>query len=162
MSASSPTHSPTVAAPPLPMLSDVQLAPGSTAKLRSPLAVAVFSLITLGVYAIFWHYYVNREMADYGRARGTNELGDNPTLSALALFPGALLVVPAVWTLVTTFQRLQAAQRLTRQAPLSGWLGLLLYLVIFPAYFAYLQSGLNAAWRASAGAVEPKAEPLAG
>jgi hypothetical protein len=27
---------------------------------------------------IFWWYYINREMADYGRARGTKELGDDP------------------------------------------------------------------------------------
>jgi hypothetical protein len=119
---SSPGHV-TAAAPPSPASRYVQLAPGATAKIRGPIAVAIFSIITLGIYLIFWWSYVNREMADYGRARNTNELGDNPTKSTLALMPGALIVVPAIWTLVTTFQRAQAAQRLTGQTPINGWLG---------------------------------------
>jgi hypothetical protein len=120
---------------------------GATAKVRSPLAVAVLSIVTIGIYLLFWWYFVNREMADLGRARGTDELGDNPTLSTLALFPGALVVVPAIWTTVTTFRRVQAAQRLTGQTPVNGWLGLVLYLVISPALYAYMQSGLNSAWK---------------
>ena len=90
----------------------VQLAPGVVAKIRNPIAVVIFTIITLGIYQIFWWYFANRELADYGRARGTKELGDNPTKSTLALFPGALIVVPAIWTIVTTFKRIQAAQRL--------------------------------------------------
>ena len=123
---------------------------GSTAKTRSPVAVAIFSVITIGIYLVFWWYYINREMADLGRARGTNELGDSPAKSTLALFPGALIVVPAIWTTVTTFKRVQAAQRLTGQAPINGWLGLVLYVVISPALYAYMQSGLNSVWKAQA------------
>ncbi len=119
-----------------------------------PDRVAVFSIITLGIYLIFWWYYVNREMADYGRARDIDELGDSPGKSTLALFPGALIVVPAIWTLVTTFQRVQAAQRLTGQTPINGWLGFVLYLVFSPAAYGYMQSGLNSAWRAAGSVVE--------
>jgi hypothetical protein len=148
----------TTAATPQPASKHVQLAPGVTAKIRNPIAVAIFGLITLGIYIIFWWYYVNKEMADYGRSRNTNELGDNPTKSTLALFPGGLIIVPALWTTVTTFQRVQAAQRLTGQTPINGWLGLVLYLVIMPAYWGYMQSGLNSAWRAAAeGDAQPKA-----
>jgi hypothetical protein len=141
-----------------PTAKHVELAPGVTAKLRSPIAVAIFGLITLGIYAIFWWYYVNKEMAGYGRSRSTNELGDNPTMSTLALFPGGLLIVPALWTAVTTFQRVQAAQRLTGKTPINGWLGLVLYLVIMPAYWGYMQSGLNSAWKTAA---DSTAEPPA-
>jgi hypothetical protein len=131
------------------MAEEVQLAgAGSSAKLRHPVAVAILSLVTLGIYLIFWWYFVNRELADFGRAKGTTELGDSPGKSTLALFPGALLIVPAIWTTVTTFKRVQAAQRLTGQNPINGWLGLVLYLVISPALYAYMQSGLNSAWRA--------------
>jgi hypothetical protein len=130
----------------------VAIAPGSTAKIRSPITVAVLSLVTLGIYVLFWWYFVNREMADYGRARGTNELGDSPTKSVLALFPGGLVVVPAIWTTVTTFQRIQAAQRLNGQTPINGWLGLVLLLVFQPAFYGYMQSGLSSAWRATADA----------
>lgn len=120
---------------------------GSTAKVRSVVGVAVLTLITVGIYGIFWWYYVNREMADYGRAIGAPELGDNPAKSTLALFPGALIVVPAVWTTVTTFGRVQAAQRRSGQPALNGWLGLVIYLVISPVFLAYMQSGLNGVWQ---------------
>jgi hypothetical protein len=127
---------------------------GSTAKVRSPVAVAIFSVITLGIYLICWWYFINREMADYGRAKGTSELGDSPAKSTLALFPGALLIVPAIWTTVTTFKRVQAAQKLAGQTPINGWLGLVLYVVISPAMYAYMQSGLNSVWKAQAVTTE--------
>ena len=130
------------------MAEQVQIAGAdSMAKIRSPVAVAIFSVITLGIYVIFWWYYINREMADYGRANDTHTLGTNPGLSTLALFPGGLLIIPAVWTTVTTFQRLQLAQRLAGKDPINGWLGLVLYLVFVPAFYAYMQSGLNNIWR---------------
>jgi hypothetical protein len=58
---------------------------GTTAKVRNPIAVAVLTVVTLGVYLVFWWYFVNRELADYGRAKGTDELGDSPATSTLAL-----------------------------------------------------------------------------
>ena len=125
---------------------------GSTAKVRSPIWVAVWSILTLGIYVVFWWYFINREMADYGRAKGTSDLGDSPTTSTLALFPGALIVVPAIWTTVTTFQRVQKAQQMVGQAPLNGWIGVLLYVVISPVFFAYMQSGLNSVWRSQTAA----------
>jgi hypothetical protein len=127
---------------------EVQIAgASSTAKVRHPVAVAVLSVVTLGIYLVCWWYFINREMADYGRARGTSDLGDSPTKSTLALFPGVLVIVPALWTPVTTFKRVQAAQRLAGQAPINGWIGLILYLVLSPAMYAYMQSGLNGVWK---------------
>jgi hypothetical protein len=127
----------------------VPIAPGSTAKIRGPVTVAILAIVTLGVYLLFWWYFVNREMADYGRTRGAKELGDSPTKSLLALFPGGIIVVPAIWTTVTTFQRIQAAQRLNGQTAVNGWLGFVLFIVFQPALYGYMQSGLNSAWRAT-------------
>jgi hypothetical protein len=158
MSSSSPDHSTTAGAPPVVTGNHVQLAPGAVAKIRNPILVVVFTIITLGIYQIFWWYFTNRELADYGRARGTKGLGDNPTMSTLALFPGALIIVPAIWTIVTTFQRIQAAQRLKGQTPINGWLGLVIALVISPVLIGYMQSGLNSAWKAVESAGEPAAE----
>jgi Domain of unknown function (DUF4234) len=149
MSATSPGASTAVGASPMITGNHVQLAPGVVAKIRNPIAVAIFTIITLGIYLIFWWYYTNREMADYGRARGTLALGDNPVLSTLALFPGAFLVVPAIWTTVTTFKRIQAAQRLNGETPINGWLGFVLALVFSPALYGYMQSGLNSSWKAA-------------
>jgi hypothetical protein len=123
-----------------------------TAKVRSVIWVIVLAIITLGIYVIFWWYFANRELADLGQAKGTKELGDSPGKSTLALFPGGLIIVPAIWTVVTTFKRVQAAQRLTGQAPINGWIGLILYLVFSPAYQGYMQSGLNNVWRGQASA----------
>ena len=106
------------------MAQDVQI-PGasSTARIRNPIAVAIFSVITLGIYVLYWWYSANREMVDYGRAKGTDELGDSPMKSLLAVFPGGLIIVPAIWTTFTTFQRVQKAQKLAGQTPINGWLG---------------------------------------
>jgi hypothetical protein len=133
------------------MAQQVQI-PGSsaTAKIRNPIAVAIFAVITLGIYVLYWWYAANREMADYGRAKGTSDLGESPVMSLLAVFPGGLIVVPAIWTTITTFKRVQAAQKLAGQTPINGWLGLVLYLVFSPAYVAYMQSGLNSVWEAQA------------
>jgi hypothetical protein len=152
---SSPDQSAATTAPPAHTDNHVQLAPGVVAKIRNPILVVVFTIITLGIYQVFWWYFANREMAEYGRARGTNELGDNPTRSTLALFPGALIVVPAIWTMVTTFQRIQAAQRLNGQTPINGWLGVVIVVVISPILVGYMQSGLNSAWKAAGSATEP-------
>ena len=123
-----------------------------TAKVRSVVWVIILAIITLGIYVIFWWYFANRELADLGQAKGTKELGDSPGKSTLALFPGGLIIVPAIWTVVTTFKRVQAAQRLTGQTPINGWIGLILYIVFSPAYQGYMQSGLNAVWRGQASA----------
>jgi hypothetical protein len=135
---------------------EIQIAgAGTTAKTRNPIAVAVLAVVTLGIYLVCWWYFINRELADLGRAKGTTELGDSPAKSTLALFPGALLIVPAIWTTVTTFQRAQAAQRLTGQTQINGWLGVVLYIVISPVLYAYMQSGLNSVWKAQASETAP-------
>jgi hypothetical protein len=131
------------------MAQEVQI-PGasSTAKIRNPIAVAIFAVITLGIYVLYWWYSANREMADYGRAKGTDELGDSPMKSLLAVFPGGLIIVPAIWTTITTFQRVQKAQELAGRPPINGWLGFVIYIVFWPAFVAYMQSGLNGVWEA--------------
>jgi Domain of unknown function (DUF4234) len=123
----------------------------AAAKVRNPLGVVGLTLITVGIYYFVWYYKVNREMCDLGRAKGTDELGDSPGTSLLAVTLGALIIVPAVISIYHTFQRTQAAARLTGVEPLNGWIALLLYLVIGIAFPAYLQSGLNRVWEAQGG-----------
>ena len=134
------------------MAEEVQIAGGQgTAKVRNPVAVVLLSLVTLGIYGIFWYYFVNRELADLGRAKGTDELGDSPGTSVLAITLGALVIVPAVISIINTFKRIQAAQRLSGVEPLNGWIGLILALVLGPVLYAYEQSGLNSVWESSDG-----------
>jgi Domain of unknown function (DUF4234) len=119
----------------------------STAKIRSVVWVIVLSLITIGIYAIFWWYFIHRELRDYGRAKGTTELGTSPGTSVLAVTLGALIIVPALVSIYNGFKRVQAAQRLTGLDPLNGWIGLILFLVFAPALIGYLQSALNPVWQ---------------
>ncbi|HEX7256184.1 MAG TPA: DUF4234 domain-containing protein [Gaiellaceae bacterium] len=134
--------------------------PGSegTAKIRSLWAVALLPIVTLGIYFFFWWYFIHRELRDYGRAKGTQELGDSPGKSVLAVTLGALVIVPALVSIYRGFKRVQAAQRLVGLEPINGWIGLILFLVIVPAMYAYMQSGLNAVWEKEAA---PAAEPAA-
>jgi hypothetical protein len=139
----------------------VDIGSAKPVKTRSAVGVAILTVVTLLIYLFFWWYFINREMADYGKQRGTAELGDSPTKSVLAITLGALVIVPAVWTVVTTFKRVQALQRLTGEAsPINGWIGLILAVVIEPALFGYMQSGLNSSWRAvQAGVTEAPLAP---
>jgi Domain of unknown function (DUF4234) len=123
---------------------------GTSAKIRSPFAPALLPFITLGIYLFFWWYYINRELRDYGKAKGTDELGTSPGKSVLAITLGALIIVPAILSVIRTFQRMQKAQQLVGVEVLNGWIGLVLYLVISPAFFGYMQSGLNNVWKAQA------------
>jgi hypothetical protein len=121
---------------------------GARAKIRSPWAAALLPIVTLGIYAAVWYYKINREMRDLGRARGTDELGDSPGKSLLAVTLGALIIVPAVISVINTFKRIQAAQRLTGIAPeANGWLAIVMGLLITPVLYAYEQSELNKVWR---------------
>ena len=133
------------------MAQEVQIpGAGSTAKVRNIVAVPVLAFVTLGIYLFFWWYFIHRELKDYGRAKGTDELGTSPGKSVLAITLGALIIVPAIISIVRGFKRVQAAQKLAGVDPINGWLGLVLFLVFSPAYYAYMQSGLNSVWNAAA------------
>ncbi len=127
----------------------------SKAKIRNPVWVVVWSFFTLGIYSWFWWYFINREMRDLGQARGSQELGDNPTLSALAVSLGALIIVPPFVSFYGTGKRIQAAQRLTLgREEYNGWIGLLLLVIwlfgitlFIPLMFGYMQSELNKVWK---------------
>jgi hypothetical protein len=103
---------------------------------------------------------VNRELCDFGRARGY-DLGQNPTNSLLALFPGGLIVVPALVSYWRGTNRMQAAARVGRQEPLNGWIALILFLVVSPALWAYMQIELNKLWRTEAEALPGQPAPPA-
>jgi hypothetical protein len=125
----------------------------STAKIRSVWAVALLPFITFFIYYFCWWYFIHRELRDYGRAKGTDELGTSPGKSLLAVTLGLLVIVPAIISTYRGFKRVQAAQRLAGVEPINGWIGLVLYLVLSPAMYAYMQSGLNAVWEKEGSAV---------
>jgi uncharacterized protein DUF4234 len=146
------------------MATQIQI-PNSTgkAKVRNIWFVGVVSFFTLYVYTWFWWYFINRELRDLGRARGSSELGERPWASALAVSLGWLLIVPPFVSMYRTCQRVQAAQRIAgREEVLNGWMALVLLLLTtsfyLPFFPAYVQSELNKLWTAE-WAVLAGAEP---
>ena len=143
------------------MAQSVQI-PGtqSTAKICNVIGVGALSFFFSLIYLwIFW-YRVNRELADFGKAKGTDELGTSPGKSLLAVTLGALIIVPAILSFFGTHKRIVAAQKLTGQEPLNGWISVLAYFIFSPAWIAYMQSGLNSVWEnsGSAAAAAPVAK----
>jgi hypothetical protein len=143
------------------MAEEIQIAgTGSTAKIRNPLGVVGLSIITIGIYYIFWWYFINREMRDLGRSRNT-DLGQNPGNSVLALIPGSLIIVPGLVTLWTTSGRIESSQEAVGIARrVSGPIIFILLLIIGPVGIWYAQSELNKVWEAerSSGALpQPEA-----
>ena len=123
---------------------------GSTAKLRNPWGVIGLSIITIGIYYIFWWYYINREMRDFGRARNT-DLGQNPGNSVLAITLGALIIVPALVSMWRTSDRIQRTQETAGvERGANGPIIFILLLLIGPVGIWYAQSELNKAWEAQA------------
>jgi hypothetical protein len=107
------------------------------------------SIITLGIYALFWWYFINREMRDLGRSRDVRDLGESPGLSAVAHWLGAWIIVPYIWTAVTTCKRIQKAQRLVgRDDVLNGWIaGLLWVFTLVIGAYVYMQHELDKVWK---------------
>jgi Domain of unknown function (DUF4234) len=129
-------------------------------KIRSPWAAALLPLITLGIYHLVWWYRINRELRDYGAEKGY-DLGQNPTNSVLALFPGGLIVVPALVSYWRGTKRVMGASRLAGHEPLNGWIAILLFVLLSPALWAYIQVSLNDVWHAEAEPMEGHPAPPA-
>ena len=106
-------------------------------KLRSPAGAWALSLITFGIYLVYWWYKVNKELDDFD-----DEINISPVLSAIALFG----VITTVVTIVRTGGRIGHAQkRAMGEDDTSGWLGLLLaFLGLFDVW--YYQAKLNKLW----------------
>jgi Domain of unknown function (DUF4234) len=127
-------------------------------KVRSLWAVALLPIITLGIYHLVWWYKINKELKAYGEAKGF-DLGQNPTNSLLALFPGGIILIPALITYWRGTKRVMGAAKVAEREPVSGWLSIVLYLLISPAFWAYLQSSLNHIWEQEAEPAEGQAAP---
>jgi hypothetical protein len=121
-------------------------------KVRGPVWVGVWSLVTLGIYALYWIYQTAKHLRDYGNSKG-RDLGQSPGMTLLAVTLGAFIIVPALVAIYRQAKRIQQAQHLAGVQPMNGWIALVLYLVVAPVFWAYEQSELNKAWAAEGGPV---------
>lgn len=105
-------------------------------KVRSPWGVWGLSIITLGIYQLYWWYKVNEEARDYGGVQV------EPVLALLALF----VPIANIVSIVRTGGRIGQAQSSGGLASrCSGGLGFLLAL-LFATHLVYYQSQLNKLW----------------
>jgi hypothetical protein len=112
---------------------------------RSPLGVLGLSFITIGIYGLYWYWKVNDELRRYERDDTIS-----PTRSLLAVFPGGIIIVPAVIAVYNTGQHIQKAQeRMGIASQLSPALLAVLVLVFSLAIGPYGQEHMNRLWDAA-------------
>ena len=134
---------------------------GVEVKRRGPVVTWLLLLVTLGIYGLFHWYYINREMRDASAALGS-PFGNSPGLSVLALFPGGFIVVPAIWTWVTTARRTRDLRDLALDSKPGERPSVALAVVlgfIYGLNHAYLQASLNGTWDIMRAASAPPAPP---
>jgi hypothetical protein len=129
-------------------------AAGASVKIRHPWGAFLLVLVTLGIYYLFWYYFINRELRDFGQATGDaegNRIEVSPWIALLAVSLGALLIVPPFVSMYRTFKRIRTAQEIADVGPrVKPGLGLLLFfiaLIFFPVEVPYAQTNLNRIWR---------------
>jgi hypothetical protein len=115
---------------------------------RNPLGVLGLSVITAGIYALYWYYKVNEEIR-----RFEHDDSISPTRSLMAVIFGWLIIVPpfiAVWN--TANHVLAMQERVGVQQQISPALSIVLMLVVSIALGIYVQEQVNRVWDRAAGA----------
>jgi hypothetical protein len=115
---------------------------------RSPLGVLGLTLITFGIYGLYWYYKINEEVRRY-----TEDDTISPGRSLLAVIPGSLLIVPpfiAYYNTANHVARMQQGRGLVSQ--ISPALVVVLGIVLWIGMAAYVQEHLNRVWDAASSA----------
>jgi hypothetical protein len=121
---------------------------------RNPLGVLGLTLITFGIYGLYWYYKVNEEILRY-----TGDQTISPSRSLLAVIPGFLLIVPPFIAYYNTANHIvQMEEQRGIASQISPALVVIVALVIWFAMAAYVQEHLNRVWD-SASSVSPGAAP---
>ncbi len=119
---------------------------------RSPWGVWGLTLITLSIYGLVWWYKINDEARRYLKDESIR-----PGIAVLALFPGGLIIVPALISAWRTAERINRMQEKAGIQPVViPILGVVTYLIL-SLHTVYYQSELNKLWDS---AVKTAAVPL--
>jgi|RhiMethySRZTD1v2_1073278.scaffolds.fasta_scaffold30884_5 uncharacterized protein DUF4234 len=118
---------------------------------RNPLGVLGLSLITFGIYGLYWYYKVNEEILRY-----TRDDTISPSRSLLAVIPGFLLIVPPFIAYYNTANHVaQMQQQRDLNSQISPALVVLLGILIWIGMAAYVQEHLNRVWDAASAGETP-------
>jgi hypothetical protein len=119
---------------------------GPAVRVRSPYAVALLVLLTLGIYGLVWYFRTNQALRSYGEAYEDPQLVQiRPARATLAMVPGFLLIVPPFISLGAFVGNVRRAEQVGRSEVTSGFLVtlMLLTIVLIPAIAGYVQAGLT-------------------
>lgn len=106
-------------------------------KVRKPWGVWGLSIITLGIYQLYWWYKINEEVREYDE-----RIAVQPGIAVFA----AIMPIANIVTIVKTGGRLSQAQRFGGLANrCSGGLGFVLA-ILFGMHIVYYQGQLNKLW----------------
>lgn len=110
-------------------------------KVRSPAAVIILSIITLGIYHLYWFYQVGREMKEY------NGSGLGPVANLLlGIFVSIVLLFTLPNDVKATYE---AAGKQTDISALTGFWNLI-PIVGWIIWVVKVQSRLNTLWEEAA------------
>jgi len=135
---------PTQATPPVPAPPPAAPAPSGArpvGKVRHPAAVVIFSIITLGIYFLYWTYQVFRELKEY------TSQGIGPIIGLVI----ALVIEPVNWFVQPAeVGNMYAGDGLEK--PVSGKTGFwnLIPFIGWIIWIVKIQGALNRRWEAAA------------
>ena len=121
---------------------------------RNPLGVLGLTVITLGIYFLYWFWKINDELRLYKRDESIS-----PTRSLMAMLFGWLIIVPPFIAMYNTSKHVQdVEQRLGVQPQLEPALTIVFLLIVAIGNTIYVQEHLNRIWdRESLGKELPPA-----
>jgi hypothetical protein len=114
--------------------------PGPPGKVRSPVAVIIFSIITLGIYTLYWYYVVFEDL----KVRTGQGVG-----GVVGLILGLCLSIVNWFLLPAEIGNMYTAEGIEK--PVSGLTGFwnLIPLVGWIIWFVKVQNAMNHRWEAS-------------
>jgi mannose/fructose/N-acetylgalactosamine-specific phosphotransferase system component IIC len=114
---------------------------------RNPLGVLGLTVITLGIYFLYWFWKINDELRLYKRDESIS-----PTRSLMAMLFGWLIIVPPFIAMYNTSKHVQdAEQRLGIQPQLEPALTIVFLLIVAIGNTIYVQEHLNRIWDRASG-----------
>jgi uncharacterized membrane protein len=122
---------------------------------RNPLGVLGLTVITLGIYGLYWYYKVNEQIKNF-----TKDETISPVRSLMALIFGWLIIVPPFIAVYNTAKHVQEMeQRAGVQQQIEPALAVILLILISIVIGLYMQEHLNRVWDRAAGRQAPVAPP---
>jgi hypothetical protein len=122
---------------------------------RNPLGVLGLSIITLGIYWLYWYYQINVEIRRFEKDDTVR-----PGVALLAMLFGWILIVPPFISLYnTSLHVVRMEERVGSPTLLSPALNVVLLVVFGLGTGIYTQEHLNRVWGGAASHVALPAAP---